>query len=238
MAYLEVQNLTKKYGTHDIIKQADFSIREKEIVGFIGPNGAGKTTLLKILAGLSSPTSGKVILDGQDVKKATISRGLMLETAPFVEYFSGADNLRLLARISRKDRLRNITKTLQYVGLDPSDKKPVKKYSMGMRQRLGLAQAIMENPTLLLLDEPTNGLDPQAIVEFRSLIKDQVDRGATVLILSHMLSEVTKLCNRVFIVFAGVVQEVSKADLEQFELEEIYLRAVGQLSGGQVKHAD
>lgn len=232
MAFIEVQNLTKKYGTHTVIKDANFSINTGEVVGFIGPNGAGKTTLLKIIAGLSKPTEGKVTIGSCDSNGHAASKGLMLEHPPFVEYLSGIENLKLLARLTGVSGISEMRSTLHYVGLDPKDRKPVRKYSMGMKQRLALAQAFLDKPKLLLLDEPTNGLDPQGIADFRTLIQDQSQQGVSVLILSHALSEVAQLCDRIFVVSAGELTEVPLDEVEKSNLEEVYFQILGRKRAG------
>lgn len=226
MSYLEIINLSKNYGTQAVINNANIVIEKGEAVAFIGPNGAGKTTLLRMIAGITAPSSGEIRVRGVKIDKSGITRGLLLENAPFVEYFSGRENLKMLARLSRSCARYDISEIIRYVGLDPDDRRPVSKYSQGMRQRLGLAQALMDEPELLLLDEPTNGLDPQAIIEFRTLIRRQLDCESTVIILTHILSEVTKLCDRAFVVHSGEVSELVKPNSVKSDLEEEYLRAV------------
>jgi ABC-2 type transport system ATP-binding protein len=186
----------------------DLTLRPGEVVGFIGPNGAGKTTLIKLLAGLARATEGEVEVLGEDLKKKARTPGgvgLVSESQGFIPSLSGKKNLKLLAGIRLVATEADIEETLRVVGLEPGDRRPVRSYSLGMRQRLGLAQALMEKPRLLLLDEPTNGLDPQGIIELRGLIRNLSEGGVAVFMASHLLTEVEQVCDRVLLVRQGVV---------------------------------
>lgn len=221
---VHVRNVTKSFGSHLVLRGAGFDIRKRDIVGLVGLNGGGKSTLLKILAVVLSPDSGEGESCGMKLGGGRSPFcGLMLEHPPFIDNFSGLDNLFALASLRNIASKEDILSTLVAVGLDPKNKKAVKHYSQGMRQRLGLAQALMERPPLLLLDEPLNGLDPSGILDVRRLIERAADDGATVVFSSHVLSEVQKLCTRVLVVHDGIVIEL---DSEQFAsaeaLEEAY----------------
>lgn len=216
---VSLRGVGKRYGKQQALSNVDFVLYPREIVGFIGPNGAGKTTLIKLLSGLSRPTEGAIEVLGDNlVKKAVTPEGvgLVQESPSFIPYLSGKKNLVLLAGIRRVATEADIEDTLRSVGLDPKDRRPVRAYSLGMRQRLGLAQALMEKPRLLLLDEPTNGLDPQGIIELRALIRRLAGSGVAIFMASHLLTEVEQVCDRVLLVRAGrVVKEIDQKQAVQ-----------------------
>lgn len=221
MLVASVKGLIKDYGRSRILKDINIDIRSLnssgEIIGCVGPNGAGKTTLLKILAGIVSPTVGKVTLPEEGLIDGSPGIGMVLESAPFVEYLSGYKNLELLGFIKNVVTGAQIKETILRVGLNPDDKKKVKHYSYGMRQRLALAQAIMEKPRLLLLDEPTNGLDAQAIIELRDIITSLAkEDGTAIFLASHLLTEVEKVCDKVLMMKNGrIVKTFDKNSSEQ-----------------------
>lgn len=211
----------KRYGSRTserwALRGVDLSISAGEVVGFIGPNGAGKTTLIKLLSGLSRATEGEIEVLGRNLKKEAVTPegvGLVMEHPAFVPYLSGRKNLALLAGIRNVADTKTITSTLRLVGLDAGDKRPTRAYSLGMRQRLGLAQALMEAPRLLLLDEPTNGLDPQGIIELRGLLRSLArEDGVAVFLASHLLTEVERVCDRVLLVRDGrVIKEIDQGE--------------------------
>lgn len=210
----------KRYGRRSVgrwaLRGIELSIYSGEVVGFIGPNGAGKTTLIKLLSGLSRATEGEIEVLGRDLKKEAVTPegiGLVVEHPSFVPYLSGRKNLKLLAAIRGVADEEIIASTLRIVGLEPEDRRPTRAYSLGMRQRLGLAQALMEDPRLLLLDEPTNGLDPQGIVELRGLIRRLARNGVAIFVASHLLTEVERVCDRVILVHSGrVVKEINQRE--------------------------
>jgi ABC-2 type transport system ATP-binding protein len=184
----------------------DLDLVTGQVVGFVGPNGAGKTTLLKIMAGLARPTEGEGQVLGLRIaphETPTPVVGMMVEKPAFIEHLSAVKNLEMLAAIRARIGRIEIEAALHAAGLDSSDRRPVRSFSQGMRQRLSLAQATMEDPRLLLLDEPTNGLDPRGLVEIRGMIRSLAERGATVLLASHLLSEVEAVCERVVLVDRG-----------------------------------
>jgi len=221
--YIVLKDISKNFGKFPALKRVSLLIHEGDIAGLIGPNGSGKSTLLKILAGIYKPDNGIGYIGKQQIGKAPICCGLMLENQPFIETLSGFENLKLLAGISGKATRDEIIQVIEYVGLNPADKRAVRKYSLGMRQRLGFAQAIMEKEKLLLLDEPTNGLDPKAAYEFRSSVLEQASRGVTVIVSSHSLSQISKICNKIFIIMEGSLTEVTQDERRINTLEEIYL---------------
>jgi ABC-2 type transport system ATP-binding protein len=200
----------------------DLELRRGEILGFIGPNGAGKSTFLKLLAGLTCPSAGVARVLGCDPSRHVPEElGLVAEHMGLVPNLSARRNLKLIAGIRRRATEEDIDRTLERVGLDPSSRKAVRGFSLGMRQRLLLAQALMERPRLLLLDEPTNGLDPEAIVALRGLLRRLADEeGVTIVLASHLLTEVERVCDRVLLVARG---EVRRA-LDLRELQGVLLR--------------
>ena len=209
-----LKGIGKRYGQHWALRDVHLTLRGGEILGFIGPNGAGKTTLMKLLAGLQRPTEGEITVLGERLDVGILRTpegiGLVMEDVGFISSFSGRHNLEQLAALRGIAGPDRITAVLEQVGLDPRDRRPVRTWSLGMRQRLALAQALMEDPKLLLLDEPTNGLDPAGIVELRALLARLAHGGVAILLASHLLTEVEHLCRRVMLVRRGVVlQEIA-----------------------------
>ncbi|HEY9285713.1 MAG TPA: ATP-binding cassette domain-containing protein, partial [Pyrinomonadaceae bacterium] len=205
---LETKRLTKRYGRRVVVNDLSLAVGRGDICGFLGQNGAGKSTTLRMIAGLVRPTAGGVFLLGHDVarRRARALRrvGVIIESPAFYENFSGRANLRMLASLSGGARARRIDEVLDVVGLAARGRDAVRNYSYGMRQRLGIAQALLPDPEVVILDEPTNGLDPQGIREVRDLIRRlRDDLGLTVLLSSHLLTEVEQLCDRVAIIDRG-----------------------------------
>ncbi|HAL29560.1 MAG TPA: ABC transporter ATP-binding protein [Coriobacteriia bacterium] len=209
---VDVRALCKSYGPKTVLDDVTLTIRPGEVVGLVGPNGAGKTTLIRILSGMSRPSNGEGSVLGRDVRSTSGDlpfMGLMVERPMFIETLSGRKNLELLFGIRGAVEPATASDVLRRVGLDPHDGKPVRTYSLGMRQRLSLAQAIGERPRLVVLDEPTNGLDPRGIVEMRSLVRELADvDGMGVLLTSHLLQEVEAVCDRVILLHHGRAQHV------------------------------
>ncbi len=206
---VEARGLRKSFRGRQVLKGVDIEIHEREVVGLVGLNGSGKSTLLKILACAVAPDAGHgracgVALGGS---RSPVC-GYMMEHPPFIENFSGLQNLLALADMSGTVTRSEVEATLRRVCLDPGDRTHVRRFSQGMRQRLGLAQALMEKPPLLLLDEPLNGLDPSGILDVRRIISESAAQGATVLFSSHVLSEVQRLCDRVLVLNDGVIIEL------------------------------
>lgn len=216
---LQVSNLKKQIKKTQIIKGVSFDIKEGEIVGFLGPNGSGKTTTLRMLVGLSKPTSGEVEICGYSLRKefvkAMANVGCIIEGPDLYDYMSGYRNLELLASMSKDVTKKDIDEAVALVGMENRIHDKVAVYSMGMKQRIGLAQALIHKPRLLILDEPTNGLDPQGIHEFREIVKNLArDKKISVLISSHLISEVQLMCDRVSIINDGrIIQSASIDDV-------------------------
>jgi ABC-2 type transport system ATP-binding protein len=207
---LSVQNLKKVIGKKEIIKGLTFELKEGEVFGFLGPNGAGKTTTIRMLVGLIKPTSGTIKICGFNIKDhfqdAMKNLGCIVENPELYPYLSGYNNLLHFARMLdgvTEERIREVT---ELVGLAERIQDKVKTYSLGMRQRLGIAQALLGNPKVLILDEPTNGLDPAGIREVRQFIRFLAEKeGLSVLVSSHLLSEIQLLCDRVAIISRGII---------------------------------
>jgi len=202
---VETSGLTKRYSTGVLaVSDLNLRVRSGEVYGFLGPNGAGKTTTLRMLSGLLRPTSGSaVVAGGPPGSPASLAQlGAMVETPAFYPYLSGRDNLRVMARYSDASKSR-IEPVLKQVDMTDRARHKFKTYSTGMKQRLGVASALLKDPQLLILDEPTSGLDPQGTVEMRELIKDLRHGGRTVLLSSHLLNEVELTCDRVGVIAKG-----------------------------------
>ncbi|MBF6413480.1 ABC transporter ATP-binding protein [Nocardia cyriacigeorgica] len=200
------KELTKRYGTHPAVDRVDMRVRPGEIYGFLGPNGAGKTTTLRMLAGLIAPSSGSATVLGHAPGDPAVVRriGVLIEGPGFYPYLSGRDNLLVMARY-RGLGPAEVTEALQRVGLAGRAGDRYRTYSLGMKQRLGVGAALLGRPDLLILDEPTNGLDPAGMAEMRSLITDLAGDGHTVLLSSHLLSEVQEICDRVGVISGGTL---------------------------------
>ncbi|PLS17162.1 ABC transporter ATP-binding protein [Bacillus sp. M6-12] len=212
-ATLSVKDLRKKIGKKEIIKGISFELQAGEVFGFLGPNGAGKTTTIRMLVGLIKPTSGSIKICGYDVKKeftqAMRHLGCIVENPELYPFLSGWDNLLHFARMLPNVGEARMDEVIRLVGLQERIHDKVKTYSLGMRQRLGIAQALLNSPKVLVLDEPTNGLDPAGIREMRQFIRQLAEQeGLSVLVSSHLLSEIQLLCDRVAIVAAGEVVRV------------------------------
>ncbi|HEX6510084.1 MAG TPA: ABC transporter ATP-binding protein [Chloroflexota bacterium] len=205
-AAIETQGLTKTYGRIVAVDHLDLRVEQNEILGFLGPNGAGKTTTMRMLLGLVRPTSGHARMLGMDIDsdlETILSRtGSIIENPTFYPFMSGRDNLRLISQITATSRDR-IAEVLEIVDLTDAADRKFKGYSLGMKQRLAVAAALLPEPDLLILDEPANGLDPAGIVEMRSLMKRLKAQGRTVLISSHVLHEIEQICDRIVILNHG-----------------------------------
>lgn len=209
---IETKQLTKVYGEQDVVKAVNIHVKKGRIYGLLGRNGAGKTTIMKMILGLTPITSGKVDVFGQDIKgreKQVFPRiGAIIETPGFYPNLTGTENLEIFAKLRGTVCPNAVKKALEVVGLPYKDKKLFSKYSLGMKQRLGIANAILHDPELLILDEPTNGLDPIGIAEMRNFIKElSVERGKTILISSHILSEIALLADDIGIIDHGLLLE-------------------------------
>ena len=214
---VETKGLTKRFGGRVAVDGVDLRVPRGSAFGYLGPNGAGKTTLIRMLLGLTRPTSGSMRLLGRPVPaeraEALARVGAIVEEPRFHAFLSGRENLEIVAAARDAHAFGRIDGALERVGLAARADERVKKYSLGMRQRLGVARALLGDPELLILDEPTNGLDPAGILEFRGLVRRLVGEGRTVVLSSHLLDEVEKICDAVAIVDAGRVVWQGPIDL-------------------------
>ena len=203
---LEAKNLTKSFGLRKAVNNLNLEIPNGSVFGFLGPNGSGKSTTIRMMTALISPDVGEVFINGESIQKngskALSHVGALIERADFHKHLSAKTNLKMLARMDGTD-FSNIQKVLDRTGLGSRANDKVKTYSQGMKQRLGIAQALMGNPKLLILDEPTNGLDPEGMKEIRDLVGELSSEGITVFISSHLLDEVQKICSHVAMISLG-----------------------------------
>lgn len=221
---LKCDNLYKKIGKKEILKGISLEVQRGEIVGFIGPNGAGKTTTIKLILGLQKITRGSVIINGYDIKKDFVNAikkvGTIVENPDLYMYMSGFDNLKISKNCYDKITDDRLVEVVKLVGLENRIHDKVSKYSLGMRQRLGIAQAILHKPNLLILDEPTNGLDPEGIIDIRKLLKKLAyEEKIGILVSSHNLSELENMCDKVCIIKNGII--VEETDIEKLKNETI-----------------
>ncbi len=222
---LKCENLHKKFKHKEILKDVSLEISKGDILGFIGPNGAGKTTTIKLILGLQKIDSGKVYINGFDIEKnfekAILNVGAIIENPDLYMYMSGLDNLKLIANLYPNIDDKRVHEVIKLIGLENRINDKVSKYSLGMRQRLGVAQAILHKPNLLILDEPTNGLDPEGIKDLRKLLtKLAKEEKMGILISSHNLAELESFCNKVCIIKNGSVVETSDIDTVKKESSE------------------
>ena len=222
---LECKNLTKVINKKIILDNVSFDIEYGDILGFIGPNGAGKTTTIKLILGLQKMTSGEVKIDGLDITRNFVKSiekvGAIIESPDMYMYLSGLENLEYTAELYKGISKEKIEEIVKLVGLEKRINDKVSTYSLGMRQRLGIAQALLNNPKLLILDEPTNGLDPQGIVEIRNLLNELIkDKQMAILISSHNLAELENCCNKICIIQNGRVVENALIN----ELKDTYIK--------------
>jgi ABC-2 type transport system ATP-binding protein len=224
---IETRGLTKQFGTYAAVKSIDLSVPHGSVFGFLGPNGSGKTTTIRMLLGLASPTSGEARVLGSSMPRENASVlprvGALVEGPGFYPYLSGADNLRRLDSADRyapsRTRRARVAEALERVGLSAAAGKKVKAYSLGMKQRLGIANALLTPRELLILDEPTNGLDPQGTREVRTLVRSLALQGTTIFVSSHLLAEIEQICTHAAVMSAGSL--VAQGTLDE-------LRAVGR----------
>ncbi|WP_174760615.1 MULTISPECIES: ABC transporter ATP-binding protein [Aneurinibacillus] len=213
---LEIEQVEKEIRGKKIIKGISFSVREGEVFGFLGPNGSGKTTTIRMMVGLIRPTAGRIRICGFDIQKeytkALAHVGSIVENPELYSFLTGMENLEQFARMIPGVTRGKIDEVVQRVDLSKRIHDRVKDYSLGMRQRLGIAQALLGDPKLLILDEPTNGLDPQGIKELRAFIRQLAGEGLSVFISSHLLSEIQLMCDRVAIINRGEIIRVGEVD--------------------------
>lgn len=200
MPRIEIKNVTKIIKKNMVLKNIDLTLNGGKVYGLIGKNGSGKTMLLRVIGGLVKPTEGQIKFEGNRI-------GITIENAMFYPSFTGFENLKFLAGVNKSIQLSDIKDAMTEVGLNSGDKRKVGKYSLGMKQRLAIAQAVMEKPDFLLLDEPTNALDEDGIEKIRNLIRSEAERGAVVLLASHNHDDIEQLCDHIYIMSDGEINE-------------------------------
>lgn len=218
-----VKDLRKEYGNQTILEDISFKIKDGEICGLVGINGAGKSTLMKILIGIIGKTNGEILVDGKNWNRNNLDRmGALIESPPLYGNLSAFDNLKTKALLNNIDNNR-ILEVLQMVGLE-NNKKKAKRFSMGMKMRLGIGLAILNNPSFLILDEPTNGLDPVGIKELKNLILSLARKGTTVLVSSHQLKDVAEISEHIVMInkgkiaYDGICESTEKLEKEFFNI--------------------
>lgn len=213
MQKYELINITKIINDNIILEKVNLKLERGKVYGLIGENGSGKTMLLRLMAGLIKPTGGKIVIDGKPcnlMKSKNINIGILIENIGLYPELTGTENLKYLASINKTVTREDINHILKAVGLDPEDGKKVRKYSLGMRQKLAIAQCFMESPDLILMDEPTNALDEDSVVKVLQLINTQAQRGAIVFIVSHIKENIFSVCDTIFSIKDGHISEVEK----------------------------
>ena len=203
MQMIEIKGLNKKINGVYILNNINLTLKSGQVYGLIGDNGSGKTMLMRTICGLVYPTSGEILFDGKQRENANPTIGVMIENASLFPDLTGFENLQLLAKIRKQAGITDIEQAIVRVGLDPNDRRNYKKYSLGMKQRLLLAQAIMEKPEILLLDEPTNAIDNEGVKLVHSIMRDEAKRGALVLLASHVNADIRNLCEEVYFMEHG-----------------------------------
>ncbi|ANX14056.1 bacitracin ABC transporter ATP-binding protein [Fictibacillus arsenicus] len=232
---LELKNLTKKIKSKTIVDDLSFSVREGEIFGLLGPNGAGKTTTIRMIVGLISITDGDVFINGTNVRgnyeKAMEQVGAIVENPQLYDFMSGYKNLMQYARIMPGVTKERIDEVIKLVDLEYAIHDKVKTYSLGMRQRLGVAQALLHKPNVLILDEPTNGLDPQGIYDLRNYLRMLANNGTSVIVSSHMLAEMQMMCDRVAIIQHGKLVRIDEITNQEDEADvKVHFQIEGDLT--------
>lgn len=205
---VQVENVCLKIGKMQILKNINATFEKGKIHGLVGRNGSGKTMLLKCICGFVKTTEGRVLVNQKQVGKEIDfpdCTGIMIETPGFIPYYGGLKNLKILAQLNKNIQTEEIKKAMQLVGLDPELKRHVRKYSLGMRQRLGIAQAVMEKPELLILDEPFNGLDKDGVNEMRQFFLKLKEEGVTIIMASHNAEDINILCDTVHEMDKGIL---------------------------------
>lgn len=226
MSYLlETKMLTKKYKKQRANDKVNFKLEQGSVYGLLGANGAGKSTLLKMITGMIEPTEGTILFKGRKMVRGDLAHvGALIETAPIYEELTAKENLKIRTILYGLPDSR-IDEVLEIVGLQNTKRKPAGKFSLGMKQRLGIAMAILNHPQLLILDEPTNGLDPLAINEFRKMVRRFQREGMTLIISSHILSEIEQLADTIGIIHDGKLVYQERLDRAQ-DLEELFAKIV------------
>ncbi|OON99774.1 MAG: multidrug ABC transporter ATP-binding protein [Epulopiscium sp. Nele67-Bin004] len=208
--YIEFRNVCKNFKKEEVLKDISFGLEQSKIYGFVGRNGSGKTVIFKMITGLLLPTSGEIFVNGVNIaksKKFSSDIGVLIETPGFIGHYTGLKNLQILNDMSQKKVSTDTIKSvIKLVGLDPDSKKKVKTYSLGMKQKLGIAQSIMNKPNLLVLDEPMNGLDEASVEKMRDFFINLKNEGTTILLASHNQQDIEVLCDQIFYIKDGKVQ--------------------------------
>ncbi|MBC5682156.1 lantibiotic protection ABC transporter ATP-binding protein [Ruminococcus sp. NSJ-13] len=224
-AILKTNNLCKDFKKQKAVNNVSITVRENSIYGLLGPNGAGKSTTLKMITGMLRPTSGKVLFNGHEWNRKDLEQiGALIETPPLYENLSAVENLEVRAKLLNTPKTR-IDKVLKMVDLQNTGRKKAGQFSMGMKQRLGIAIALLNSPKLLILDEPTNGLDPIGIQELRSLIRSFPSKGITVILSSHILSEVQLIADDIGIISNGILGYEGQMNKDE-NLENLFVEVV------------
>lgn len=208
---VEIKNAGKSFGSTKVLDKVNIEMEKGKIYGIVGRNGSGKTVLMKCICGFMTVDQGSIIVQGKEVGvdiDMPDNLGIIIETPGFLMNYSGYNNLNFLYTIKNKPNRKKIEEIIRTVGLDPKSKKHVGKYSLGMRQRLGIAQALMENPEILILDEPMNGLDNQGVEDIRKILLEQKEQGKTILIASHNREDIDILCDHVWQMDKGIATQI------------------------------
>jgi len=203
---IEVNNVSLTIKKYNVLNNISIKVDDGEAIGLVGGNGSGKTMLMKCICGFNTMFSGEIKVNGKAIgKDAEFSpeTGFIIETPGFIPYMNGYENLKVLADIRKNISKDTIREYMELVGLNPDDKKSVKKYSLGMRQRLGLAQALMENPSMLILDEPFNGLDKEMVMKMREILVAEKKKGKTIILCSHNQQDIDYVCDRIYEIDGG-----------------------------------
>lgn len=229
---LKTDNLCKYFKKQKVVDNVSITVRENSIYGLLGPNGAGKSTTLKMITGMLRPTNGKVLFNGHDWTRKDLEQiGALIETPPLYDNLSAAENLEVRAKLLGVPKAR-IDEVLEIVDLQNTGRKKAGQFSMGMKQRLGIAIALLNNPKLLILDEPTNGLDPIGIQELRSLIRSFPSQGITVILSSHILSEVQLIADDIGIISNGILGYEGQMNKDE-DLENLFIEVVRKSQEGR-----
>lgn len=210
-SYIEIEHVTKRFGDDTILSDIDVVMKKGKVYGFSGNNGSGKTVLMKCICGFLPVTKGRIRVGGRVIGTEVDfpeSLGVIIETPGFIPNLTGIRNLRILADLNKRIGGKEVREAMEKVGLDADLKKPVAAYSLGMRQRLGIAQAIMEDPEFLILDEPFNGLDKHGVADIRTLLLELKERGKTIILASHNSEDIRILCDKVYEMDGGKMKEL------------------------------
>ena len=214
---IEICNLTKRYGKKTILSDISVTMKPGTVYGLVGANGSGKTTLMRCICGFTQPTFGKITVNGTQIGKDVDfpqNTGIIIETPGFLPYYSASQNLKLLISDKTIDKNKEIARVLSLVHLNPSERKPVEQYSLGMRQRLGIAQALLGDPEILILDEPFNGIDKSGVLELHRLIARLKNEGKLILLASHSEMDIIQSCDEVYEIIDGILMTMQTCGKE------------------------